>query len=72
MANKNIMPPTKERKADTTKNGNDLSEYIKYQKKREKRLYPLRINQTTVIYVTKEKQTKEYADWYRRERLKIK
>lgn len=71
MANKNIMPPTKERKADTTKNGNDLSEYIKYQKKREKRLYPLRINQTTVIYVTKEKQTKEYADWYRRERLKI-
>lgn len=72
MANKNIMPPTKERKADTTKNGNDLSEYIKYQKKREKRLYPLRINQTTVIYVTKEKQTSEYADWYRRERLKIK
>lgn len=72
MANKNIMPPTKERKADTTKNGNDLSEYIKYQKKREKRLYPLRINQTTVIYVTKDKQTSEYADWYRRERLKIK
>lgn len=72
MANKNIIPPTKERKADTTKNGNDLSEYIKYQKKREKRLYPLRINQTTVIYVTKEKQTSEYADWYRRERLKIK
>ena len=69
MANKNIMPPTKERKADTTKNGNDL---IEHQKKREKRLYPLRINQTTVIYVTKEKQTKEYADWYRRERLKIK
>lgn len=72
MANKNIMPPTKERKADTTKNGNDLSEYIKYQKKREKRLCPLRINQTTVIYVTKDKQTMEYADWYRRERLKIK
>lgn len=72
MANKNIMPPTKERKADTTKNSNSLSEYIEHQKKREKRLYPLRINQTTVIYVTKEKQTKEYADWYRRERLKIK
>ena len=66
------MPPTKERKADTTKNGNDLSGYIERQKKREKRLYPLRINQTTVIYVTKEKQTSEYADWYRRERLKIK
>lgn len=71
MANKNIMPPTKGRKADTTKNVNDLSEYIERQKKREKRLYPLRINQTTVIYVTKDKQTSEYADWYRRERLKI-
>lgn len=72
MANKNIMPPTKERKVDTTKNGNDLSGYIERQRKYEERLYPLRINQTTVIYVTKEKQTKEYADWYRRERLKIK
>ena len=71
MANKNIMPPTKERKTDTTKNGNDLSGYIERQRKYEERLYPLRINQTTVIYVTKEKQTKEYADWYRRERLKI-
>ena len=72
MANKNMMPPTKERKADITKNGNDLSEYIERQMNREKRLYPLRINATTVIYVTKDKQTKEYADWYRRERLKIK
>lgn len=71
MANKNIMPPTKERKADTTKNGNDLSGYIERQRKYEERLYPLRINQTTVIYVTKDKQTSEYADWYRRERLKI-
>lgn len=72
MANKNIMPPTKERKADTTKNGNDLSGYIERQRKYEERLYPLRINQTTVIYVTKDKQTSEYANWYRRERLKIK
>ncbi len=72
MANKNIMPPTKERKADTTKNGNDLSGYIERQRKYEERLYPLRINQTTVIYITKDKQTSEYADWYRRERLKIK
>ena len=47
MANKNIMPPTKERKADTTKNGNDLSGYIERQRKYEERLYPLRINQTT-------------------------
>lgn len=34
------MPPTKERKADTSKNGNDLSEYIKYQKKRENNYTP--------------------------------
>lgn len=72
MANKNIMPPTKERKADTTKNSNSLSEFIERQKEYEKQLYPLRITGTTVIYVTKEKQTSEYADWYRRERLKIK
>lgn len=72
MANKNIMPPTKERKADTTKNSNSLSEFIERQKEYEKQLYPLRITGTTVIYVTKDKQTSEYADWYRRERLKIK
>ena len=72
MANKNIMPPTKERKADTTKNSNSLSEFIERQKEYEKQLYPLRITGTTVIYVTKEKQTKEYADWYRKERLKVK
>ena len=72
MANKNIMPPTKERKADTTKNSNSLSEFIERQKEYEKQLYPLRITGTTVIYVTKDKQTGEYADCYRRERLKIK
>lgn len=66
------MPPTKERKADTTKNSNSLSEFIERQKEYEKQLYPLRITGTTVIYVTKDKQTSEYADWYRRERLKIK
>lgn len=72
MANKNIMPPTKERKADTTKNSNSLSEFIERQKEYEKQLYPLRITGTTVIYATKDKQTSEYADCYRRERLKIK
>ena len=49
MANKNIMPPTKERKADTTKNSNSLSEFIERQKEYEKQLYPLRITGTTVI-----------------------
>lgn len=72
MANKNILPPAKERKADTSKNGNDLTEFIQRQLKRERNLYPLRITGTTVIYVTKDKHTREYADWYRRERLRIK
>ena len=71
MGKKNIMPPTKERKADTTKNGNDLSGYIERQRKYEERLCPLRINQTTVIYVTKAKCTKEYAEKYKREKMRL-
>lgn len=71
MANKNILPPTKERKSDTSKNGNDLTKYIQRQLKRERNLYPLRINATTVIYVTKAKCTKEYAEKYKREKMKL-
>lgn len=44
MANKNIMPPTKERKADTTKNSNNLSEFIERQKEYEKTIIPLADN----------------------------
>lgn len=69
MTSKNILPPTKERKADTSKNDNDLTECIQRQLERERNLYPLRITGTTVIYVTKAKCTKEYAEKYKREKM---
>lgn len=56
--------PLIERKADTTKNGKKLEECISAHRKREKNLFPLRINRTTVIYVTKDKCTPEYAEKY--------
>lgn len=58
---KNRMPEEVQRKADVTKNTEGLEEYIEAQRERERNLYPLRINSTTVIYVTKEKCTQEYA-----------
>lgn len=45
--------PIIERKGDSSKNGKNIEECISSHKKREKNLYPLRINRTTVIYVTK-------------------
>lgn len=47
--------PLIERKADTTKNGKKLEECISVHRKRERNLYPLRINRTTVIYVIKKR-----------------
>jgi hypothetical protein len=35
-------------------------------------IFPLRITNTTVIYVPKEKCTKEYANWYRENRMGLK
>lgn len=59
------MPEMVERKADTTKNGDKVHQCIANQRKREKELYPLRINKTTVIFVKKEKCNEKYAEWYR-------
>lgn len=56
--------PMIERKADSTKNGKNITECIAMQRNREKNLYPLRISRTMVIYVTKDKCTKEYAEKY--------
>lgn len=36
------------------------------QRQRERKLVPLRIDNRTVIYVTKDKQTPEYAEAYRK------
>lgn len=56
----------KKEKADTRRNSSDLTECINNQLDREKNLYPLRISHNTVIYVTKDKCTNEYAESYRR------
>lgn len=61
--------PTDERKPDTSKNIDNLDQIIERQRERERNLYPLRVSKTTVIYVTKKKVTKEYADKYNRDKL---
>lgn len=56
--------PMIERKCDNNKNGRNLDDCIARQLRREKHLFPLRISRTTVIYVTKDKCTQEYAEKY--------
>ena len=48
------------KKIDTTVNGNAES-LAEQHKEVERRLFPLRLNKTTVIYVTKDKQNEAYA-----------
>lgn len=57
--------PEERKKADTSKNSDKLEEVIQKHKQSENRLYPLRINKTTVIFVTKDKQNEGYAKIYR-------
>lgn len=54
------------KKVDTTVNG-DAERLVEEHREVEKRLYPLRIDHRTVIYVTKDKCTKEYAQKRRRQ-----
>lgn len=56
--------PMIERKADSTKNVKHITECISTQRTKEKHLFPLIISRTTVIYVTKDKCTPEYAEKY--------
>lgn len=67
--NKQKKAPTDERKPDTGKNSDNLEEIIERQREQEKNLYPVRVSKTTVIYVTKKKVTKEYAEEYNRDKL---
>ena len=48
------------KKIDTTVNG-EAERLVEEHRKVEKKLYPLRLDKKTVIYVTKDKCTKEYA-----------
>jgi len=52
--------PDKYKKIDTTVNG-DVESLAEQHKEVERRLFPLRLNKTTAIYVTKDKQNEAYA-----------
>ena len=58
---KNRMPEEVRRKADVAHNAGELDDYIEAQRERERNLYPLRINSTTVIYVTKGRGRERYG-----------
>lgn len=57
--------PDKYKKIDTSING-DAERLVEEQRIVEKQLYPLRIDHRTIIYVSKEKCTPEYAEMKRR------
>lgn len=57
--------PEERKKIDTSING-DAERLVEEQRIVEKHLYPLRIDNRTVIYVPKEKCTPEYAEMKRR------
>lgn len=61
--------PAEERKPDTTANEENLDEIITRQREREKNLYPVRVSGTTVIYVTRNKANRQYAEQYKRDKL---
>ena len=50
------------KKVDLTVNGDKTSQAVAAQKKREQKLFPLRLNSKTVIYVTKDKHNPCYAE----------
>ncbi len=50
------------KKVDFTVNGDKTIQAVAAQKKREKKLLPLRLNSKTVIYVTRDKQNTYYAE----------
>lgn len=52
--------PEQYKKVDTTVNG-DAEHLIEERRQLEKNLVPLRLSNTTVIYVTKDKQNEAYA-----------
>jgi hypothetical protein len=53
------------KKVDLSVNGDKTSQAVAAQKKREEKLFPLRLNSKTVIYVKKENQNTHYAEQVR-------
>lgn len=64
MKNGKEIPPMAERKPDPEVNGDKVLLAVKQQKKREKNLFPLRIDSRTTIYVPEKKCNPEYAAQY--------
>ena len=50
------------KKVDLSQNGDKTSQAVAAQKNREQKLFPLRLNSKTVIYVKRENQNKHYAE----------
>ena len=71
MGRKEAKPEHQPRKGDNSRNPEGTDELIARQLRKERNLYPLRINDNTYIYVPKRKQTPEYAAKWR-ERMKQK
>lgn len=63
-ANRGALPVGVERKPDVEKNGYGIEAAIRKQRRREKQLFPLRLNATTVLYVTADKCNEEYKQDY--------
>lgn len=60
---------TENRKPDSRANCTGVELAISNQRKREKKLYPLRINGNITLLVPKSKCNEKYAQWYRENRL---
>ena len=57
-----LTPKGTYKKVDLSQNGDKTSQAVAAQKNREKKLFPLRLNSKTVIYVTKDKHNPCYAE----------
>lgn len=64
LKNKRQVMPDKYNKIDSSKNTDGLDEAISRYMSKAKRLYPLRINKNTVIFVTKSKCNEKYRQSY--------
>ncbi|MEL5895900.1 hypothetical protein AAE250_20685 [Bacteroides sp. GD17] len=62
--NKQALPDDR-KKVDTSVNG-DAERLVEEHRKTEKKLFPLRIDHRTTIYVTKDKLTSEYVEQYKK------
>lgn len=60
---------SKTKKADSSVNNSGVEVAILNQRKKEKKLHPLRINSRITLLVPKAKCNEKYAQWYRENRL---